>query len=614
MDMTETSPEFEQASEKLWHHCVQLISRQVSYQDYVEALRLVYARLPAGGREDTPTWPLVSCMSRYIWRQSPHPAACYSLGTLSTPGRNDPCSCGSLRKYKQCCLLIEQNVPKLDVNMLLPILECLPRRRWGELVGSHVLVDQVLDAAQQLNVTGRAKETCVLLEPWFVDDTDFQAKREGLFDMLLDAYTEMHKPRKKAKLLNRAIAVGDQRMRSAALQRNSTMLADVGNYAGAWEMFSEAQRADPQSPSLAHLEITLLISQGDHAQARERARFWVHRLTAMRDPALADLVDLMREVAEHGEQALSQLMFDREPDLRELMALLQAAPPIASSYTLSPEAEDAGSLEPEPALDKALQQWYAVAGRLSHSPLADGADGEPDGMAAWLPLLREQPILWNSFEVLDTIVETMREWRVDLLIDAIVLPVLDRAEQMLREVLSVNHAENKRLAWGWLQNRPALNLIGHRISIDWSESPNDVDLARLEWMVLTLNPSDNQGFRHTLVRGYLQVGRASDALALCESYPDDFAAMQYNHALALFAAGESGLAVTALRDAVDAYPKLLAWMLKSDPKPPAQSQWGIAVGGDEEAWIYRRETLALWQHLGAMDWLRTCAKALKKKR
>lgn len=612
MDTNKLRPELEQVGDAIWQHCVVLIARGLGYQDYVDSMRHLHARLPAEVRDGPVIWPVVSCLSREVWRQTPHPAARFALGTLPTPGRNEPCSCGSLRKYKQCCQVVEQGIPKLVSNMLPLVLEHLPRRRWPELVGSRVLLDQVSDTAHQMNAGGRAKEACALLEPWFVDDTDFHARREELFDMLLDAYTELRKPRKKAQLLDRAIAKGDQRMRSAALQRRSTMLADSGDYAAAWETFSAAQRADPQSPSLAHLEITLLLSQGDRAQARERARFWAHRLTAMRDPALAGLVDFMREVAEHGEQALTQFMFDREPDLRDLVALLQAAPPIASSYTLSPEAESAGPLEPESALGNALLHWNALAPQLSHAPLATAAQLE--AMAIWLPLLREQPILWNAFEVLDTIVETMRAWQLDLLIDAVVLPVLDRAEQLLREVLKVNHAVGKQLEWGWLENRPALNLIGHRIAIDWNESPGDADLARLEWLVLTLNPSDNQGFRHTLVRGYLHVGRTADALALCESYPDDFAAMQYNRALALFAAGQSGLAVTALGEAVDAYPKLLSWLLKVDPKPPAQSQWGVSVGGDDEAWLYRSETLALWQHLGAMDWLRNCAKALKKKR
>jgi tetratricopeptide (TPR) repeat protein len=264
-------------------------------------------------------------------------------------------------------------------------------------------------------------------------------------------------------------------------------------------------------------------------------------------------------------------------------------------------------------LQEALCNWEVMAPQVGHSPLFDNQAAGPAAMADWLPLLREQPILWNAFEVLDTIVETLRAWKVDLLIDVLILPVLDRAEQLLHEVLRVNHAQDKRLEWGWLENRPALNLIGHRIAIDWEEPPSETSLARLEWLLRTLNPSDNQGFRHSLVRAYLRSGRTDDALALCESYPDDFAAMQYNHALALFAAGKSGPALTALRGAAGDYPKLLVWLLKPKPKPPAQGQWGVQIGGDEEAWLYRCDSLGLWQQLGAMDWLRDCAKAFNKR-
>lgn len=614
MNTNELPPEQLAVAEGFWRFCVALIALGANYPNYVDAVKLAHGQLPAELREGVLFWPVASCMAREVWRRTPHPAARYALGTLPAPERNAPCPCGSGHKYKQCCLPVEQGMPKLAMNLLPMVLDTLPRRRWPELAGSRVPTDMVFDAAQQMNHDHREKETCALLEPWFVDDADFHARREGLFDMLLDAYTELPKPRKKTQLLDRALAVGDRRMRSAALQRQSMMLADAGDYVAAWELFGQAQRTDPASSSLAHLEITLLISEGRHPEARDRARFWAHRLAALRDPALDDLIAFMREVAEHGEQALTQLMFDNEPDLRELVSLLQAAPPMVAQYTLSPSDEETGPLKPRPALKRALRSWNAVAPQVGHSPLFDDAAVGPAAMAEWLPLLRQQPILWNAFEVLDTIVETMRAWRVELLIDAVVLPVLDRAEQLLREVLRVHHAEGKRLEWGWLENRPALSLLGNRVAIDWDESPSESGLARLEWLVRTLNPNDNQGFRHALVRAYLQGGRVDDAVALCESYPDDFAATQYNHALALFAAGKSGLALTALRDAVDAYPKPLAWLLKANPKAPAQGKWGVQVGGDEEAWIYRSDTLALWKQLGALDWLRNCAKAFKKRR
>ncbi|MEP7185068.1 MAG: hypothetical protein ABI767_04455 [Rhodanobacter sp.] len=306
-------------------------------------------------------------------------------------------------------------------------------------------------------------------------------------------------------------------------------------------------------------------------------------------------------------------MLDNEPDLQQLAALLQAAPPVVAQYTLSPSEEEVGALKPKQALQKALRSWEALAPQVGHSPLFDNDAAGPASMADWLPLLGQQPILWNAFEVLDTIVETMRAWQVELLIDALVVPVLDRAEQLLREALRVNDAQGKRLEWGWLENRPALNLVGNRVAIDWEEQPSETSLVRLEWLVRTLNPGDNQGFRHSLVRAYLHVDRIDDALALCESYPDDFAAMQYNHALALFAAGKSGAALNALPDAVNNYPKPLAWLLRANPKAPAQARWGVQIGGDEEAWLYRCDSLALWQKLGAINWLRDFAKAFKKR-
>jgi hypothetical protein len=78
--------------------------------------------------------------------------------------------------------------------------------------------------------------------------------------------------------------------------------------------------------------------------------------------------------------------------------------------------------------------------------------------------------------------------------------------------------------------------------------------------------------------------------------------MRYSRALALFALGRTDEASSVLREAVGAYPKILTWLLKSQPKAPPSGRFGIEIGGDEEAWIYRQQHLGLWQHLGALDW------------
>ncbi|MGH8151177.1 MAG: hypothetical protein ACREPF_00400 [Rhodanobacteraceae bacterium] len=59
-------------------------------------------------------------------------------------------------------------------------------------------------------------------------------------------------------------------------------------------------------------------------------------------------------------------------------------------------------------------------------------------------------------------------------------------------------------------------------------------------------------------------------------------------------------------------PRRSCTLLKANRKPPRDYEWGIRVGGDEEAWLYRCDTLVLWQRLRAMDWLRACAKELRR--
>lgn len=608
-------PEFAALMEDIQHNSVSLIADGADYPAYVEMLQGMHRRLPADMRDTLMDWPSMLGIGRMLWRQIPHPRLDYALAVLPDPERNAPCHCSSGRKYKHCCLTHAQTMSTLpQMNFLPMLLGFLPMRRWSELAHSRVPADMVLDAAIQMNEDQYEKDTCTLLEPWFADDGDFRARREDLFDALLDAYTALPRPRKKAKLLDRAIAVGDRHMRSAALQRKTTMLADGGDFAGAWKMFAEAQRADPQSVSLSHLEVTLLLSEGRDGEARERARFWAHRMAAMRDPELADLIDFMRDIAEHGGQAMHRFLLDHEPELRELSELLPAAPSVASQYTLDGSDDNAGPLKPKRGLKNALREWSAVAPMHAHSLVFDDAGADSGGIESWLPVLRAHPALWNAFEVLDSIAVALRDRDITPLTEGLVRPLLDRGESLLREVLHANHAEGKLLEWGWLENRPALSLLGARIAIDWDKPVDDAQMVRLEWLVRTLNPNDNQGFRDMLMRGYLQTGRIDDALALGADYPDDSGAMDYNRALALFAAGESGAALTALRDAVDVSPKLLDWLLKANPKVPAQGQWGVQVGSNEEAWIYRCETLALWQQYDAMEWLRSCAKALKQRR
>ncbi|MGH8191541.1 MAG: SEC-C metal-binding domain-containing protein, partial [Rhodanobacteraceae bacterium] len=522
---SDVPPQFTLAMHLMSLQAAALIARGCEYPAYVAAMRDEHAEIVqhTSGLMD---WPQALTTLRMIWKQTPNPACGYACPPLPEPGRNEPCVCGSGRKYKHCCLPLAHALAVNDLNGLSLLLEALPEKRWRELAGSRVPIAMLEATAFELGQGDAPESAIVLLEPWFKRDDAFIAKHEALLDVLVEAYGDTGHARKKARLMERAIAIGDHVIRSSILQKRASMLADQGDYAGAWQAFTEAQRADPHSLSLSHLEVTILLDEGRTEEARERARFWVKRMEAMRDPDLAPLIALLRDLGERGNAAIADKMLEWNPELAELTEAFRDAPPVASLYTLDPDHDETGPLRPNPALRKALQKWTACSTGIAHSPLQalmqDEDEEDAGDIEDWLPVLREQPKLWNAFEVLDVIVTTLRAEREAAFAQTLAYPLLDRAEQILREVLKANDAEGKRFEWGWLENRPALHLLGERIAIDMDQPVDAAQLARLEWIVLTLNPNDNQGFRDNLMRAYLEHARIDDALALTAQYPDDF--------------------------------------------------------------------------------------------
>lgn len=121
-------------------------------------------------------------------------------------------------------------------------------------------------------------------------------------------------------------------------------------------------------------------------------------------------------------------------------------------------------------------------------------------------------------------------------------------------------------------------------------------------MVNIANPHDNQGLREILIHRLVAANAASEAVTIAERYPDDFAWTQYGHALALQACGRAAEAEVVLRAAVEAYPKIWKMLHAAKPKKPRLNDFGVSVGGDDEAWLYRERYLELWRSTGALRW------------
>src|SRR3972149_4520430 len=75
---------------------------------------------------------LARLIGRAIWNATPLPSNGFRPRPLPEPGRNDPCFCGSLRKYKHCCGAAGRPpLPLAPETMLAEILDQWPARRFG---------------------------------------------------------------------------------------------------------------------------------------------------------------------------------------------------------------------------------------------------------------------------------------------------------------------------------------------------------------------------------------------------------------------------------------------------------------------------------------------------
>lgn len=552
-------------------------------------------------------------LAREIIDRTPRPELRFAVRKVELPGRNAPCLCGSGRKYKQCCGPLEHTNPGLGELDLLPyVLQQLPRKRWPELAGSAINPDQVAHTAHEWLQAGRSAEAAALLEPWFKGEHPIPARHEWLFDALLDVHTATDKPRKKKQLLQAGLTRGDRTIRSAALQRLAMMSSDGGDIEQAWRHFRDAQREDADSPSLSHLEVTLLLAQGESERARDRARFWIARLTRQDAEGLQWLIGFLRQVAEQGERAIFDFTRRDWPELQVLHDLLAQAPSPAVLHRLQVgDDASAGPITPEPKLSKALAHWRSSFPDVGPSLTAMQVPDHPawEDAEPWLECLRAHPILWQSFDVLDDVVLALLEVPALGVRHGQAEPILERAEQLFDLMIDAAGARDKLVEWGWHENRPALRLLAQRIVTDLEE-PGDDTVARME-RVLALNPNDNHGFRTELMAAYLRRHQFELADKLAQRFEED-TELTMGRALALRALDRNGDALRYLQQAHSVLPCLLPMLLAAKPRKPRLDPGFVSWNGADQAWLFRERYLPLWQAVpGALKWLRGAMRALK---
>lgn len=580
--------------------------------DFAEALAAYRAGLSAAAPALVAQMPPIEeaqraiafAMFREVWNRLPRPERDWRTLPLPKPERNAPCPCGSGRKYKQCCgPLADAPLGAEGLSVLPYVLERIPAGQYAALPFARLSPEELGHVAEQWIAGDRAEEACALIEPLLADAARLDARHEYAFDMLCDAYLELGRQDERSRLVERIAQARDKELRCAALHRRCTMLADEDDYASAWKAFREATAADPDHPALAHLEVILLASEERVAEAGERARYWAARLKKLGYGG-ERIVGLMEEVARDPQGFVDVFNgFDEDAAtpiddeaLDRLASLFEELPAPQSRYRLQPQDGEAGPLEPDAGLAETESAWREVFDAVEDDPWAD---------TGWIDWLAEHPLAWQSFAVIEDVLAALPDYSFDEEdeegIDAIEEDLLERALRLLRLNLERNGAGGCRLEWGWLENRPALRLLGRLIELERGSAEA---LELLEWLVLTLNPNDNQGFREELLHGYAAAGRLDAALDLLARYPDDMlGAMRCGRILVLHLAGRHEEAAAALAEAKRESPKILQTLLADDPPLPELGPDLMSLGGEDEAWYYRMDWHQVWLQTGALDWL-----------
>lgn len=559
-------------------------------------------------------------LAREIWRITPDPAHGWRPRPAPRkPGRNDPCVCGSGRKFKLCCESLMQELPPLEMapasmaGLLFPLgppawrqpqalLGMLPAMLasctsgWYEVQGALAVVD--------------------LLEPVFAAPKRLGDAYSDVFDQLQDAMQEAGLEARREQLARRVADQGaGKQLRCTALSRLAVMICDRGDSAQAWDAFRSAQRLDPGDPQLLQAEMLMLLAEGRAEEARQRAPLLAARARRL---GYDELAGILLELGDKGLDALERLDpggVDAEEERGWIALLREAASSLkAETFEALHEVECVANAEgtelivrPAKATLRETKSWSASFA--AQQPMLVGLSGD-------------------ASEILDDPAQAQR-WLATHAQSAAALPVLDdlllAARQMVLEggssellaaacelafaaadmlVAALRRWPEAEVPWGVHDNRPLLRVVSQAIDFALQTGKRERGLDWMRWM-LARNPNDNHGWREVQRRELLAMGDAAGAIALLDAYPDDMPPAQHDRALALFMLGRTAEAGRLLRRAHAEFPAFVGALLPDTlDRPPGEMTGTVAVGGAEHAWEWRAEVRAQWARCGALDWLR----------
>ncbi len=334
------------------------IAQALSDEDPHSLLRWLKNKLPEyvdpAVKQEIPAdmyQPLAAHLGLAIWNALPLPGNNFRPRPLSLPGRNEPCLCGSGRKYKHCCAGVSKG-PHLDMLDVWPLVlqQLAPAQRRMALDQHKVPPDALITAALDCAEDQGYDEVLELLEPLFAGSLRKPrlAMVMGL-QLLCDAYDELGQSKGKMLLLARISSEAPASpLRAWALRRLACIHLDREDTVEARQAFERSMRDDPDDPGLSYLEIQLLAAEELWEKAQLRAHFWLMRLqrSDFTREEIEPIIVFLEAAKDDPKAALEVFLSPREDlsaDIQELLKWIEiiSRRPVPT-YRVVGEADAAG--------------------------------------------------------------------------------------------------------------------------------------------------------------------------------------------------------------------------------------------------------------------------------
>lgn len=486
---------------------------------------------------------LTDGLATAIYYALPLPGRGFKSGTPPTPGRNDPCDCGSGEKFKKCCgRLGRPPAPPAEALFHLALRDFGPKQ-WEKLA-EHPDLPSNLREIMLVHClqTGQPERADAIAQPLYRRISSLTRHDARGFSLAMDALADVMPPAQRhARLSEWLESARAAPIRSILHQRLAMRCMDEGDGARAREHLAHARQADPEQDEMPVTELSILTFTAPEDELTARAKWWQTRLRKRYGPEypwqefIEDVIERGKAVlpdwddgpeADPAEEARVQGRVER---LQHLLA--NTAPAMTDEMFRQPKGEctvKTAKTLAQPAR-RLLAELHGLAesgpgSRLTGSdlmePLADGEGAWSAPDALWLDTLEARPELLGNATVLLALYDLVRGCPDETghALGVLMPPLLPHVNHYLSIVIGSidGHGTLSRRT----VNGQAIAQLIRAFLMD-IRTLGETDIAmQLGRRYLDIHPGDATGVRNILASLYAEHGKTEDLTTLKKRYRD----------------------------------------------------------------------------------------------